>query len=114
MKLLLVEDEPALLSLLERYLGRLGYEVAGCGTRAEAAAVFEQGGFAIAVIDLTLPDGSGEELAKGFVASTPGLKVLFTSGHPSAPTGVPGSVFLQKPFWPGALGEALAGLGVSR
>ena len=41
--LLIVDDEPTLLDLLSRYLGRLGYEVQTCGDAQEALALFQAG-----------------------------------------------------------------------
>lgn len=100
-----------MLSLLDRYLQRMGYAVTPCANRAAALAAFETDphSFDGAVIDFTLPDGHGEELAAALRASAPRLKVLFTSGHPSA-SGGGSSAFLQKPFLPDALREALGKL----
>ena len=39
--LLIVDDEPTLLDLLSRYLGRLGHEVKTCGDAHEALALFQ-------------------------------------------------------------------------
>ncbi|MEZ5400691.1 MAG: response regulator [Bryobacteraceae bacterium] len=107
-RILLVEDEPALQSLLARYLARLGYEVTSCATRAEATPHAGEP-FRAAIIDLSLPDGPGEELAARLQDSRPELRVLLTSGYPAKTSGA-NTAFLQKPFLPAALAEALTAL----
>jgi DNA-binding NtrC family response regulator len=106
--LLIVDDEPKLLDLLHRYLGRLGYEVKTCGDAAEALALFqaEPDRFSMAITDLSLPALNGEELIERMRQIRPGLPAIITSGYPYQPRGA-GISFLQKPFLPQMLAEAV-------
>jgi DNA-binding NtrC family response regulator len=106
--LLIVDDEPNLLDLLRRYLGRLGYEVETCGDAQDALALFQAAPdrFSMAITDLTLPSLNGEELIERMRRLRPGLPVIITSGYPYQPR-APGVVFLQKPFLPQMLVEAV-------
>ena len=74
-RLLIVDDEPNLLDLLRRYLGRLGYEVETCGDAQEALALFQAGPdrFSMAITDLSLPSLNGEELIERMRQIRPGL-----------------------------------------
>lgn len=106
--LLIVDDEPKLLDLLSRYLGRIGYEVETCGDATEALARFqaEPDRFSMAITDLSLPSLNGEELIDRMRQIRPGLPAIITSGYPYVPRGA-GIGFLQKPFLPQMLLEAV-------
>lgn len=56
---LVVEDEPAIRSGIERMLERLGYAAEGVATAAEALAALERGTFDVMLVDINLPDASG-------------------------------------------------------
>jgi len=106
--LLIVDDEPKLLDLLTRYLGRLGYQVETCGDAEGALSLFQAGPdrFSMAVTDLSLPSMNGEELIERIRQLRPGLPAIITSGYPYVPRAV-GVGFLQKPFLPQMLAEAI-------
>ncbi len=106
--LLIVDDEPTLLDLLSRYLGRLGYQVETCGNAEDALARFQAGPdrFSLAITDLSLPSLNGEELIERMRELRPGLPAIITSGYPYVPRGA-GIGFLQKPFLPQMLLEAV-------
>jgi len=106
--LLIVDDEPTLLDLLSRYLGRLGYQVETCGDATAALARFqaEPDRFSMAITDLSLPSLNGEELIERMRQIRPGLPAIITSGYPYVPRGA-GIGFLQKPFLPQMLVEAV-------
>jgi len=106
--LLIVDDEPKLLDLLSRYLGRLGYEVETRGDAQEALALFQAGPdrFSMAITDLSLPSLNGEELIERIRQVRPGLPAIITSGYPYVPRAA-GVGFLQKPFLPQMLADAV-------
>jgi DNA-binding response OmpR family regulator len=62
LNILLVEDDPAIAAGLIYAFEREGYAVTHCGSVAAANAAGDD--FALAVIDLGLPDGSGFDVAK--------------------------------------------------
>jgi CheY-like chemotaxis protein len=114
-RLLVVDDEGPLLSLLKRYLERLGYEVDLADTAEAALEMFEidPRRYVCVLTDLTLPKMNGEELIDRLREHNPQLPALISSGYPyevkpgksKARTG-----FLQKPYVPQMLVEALIGL----
>src|SRR5579884_4190630 len=110
-RLLIVDDETALLELLKRYLERLGYTVDLASSAEDALARFERdpGGFACVLTDLALPGLDGEQLIERMRAAHPGLPALISSGYPYQPR-TPRTGFLQKPYLPKMLAEALEGL----
>jgi PAS domain S-box-containing protein len=81
--LLLVEDEPALRTLVATMLEEQGYAVlhAGNGLDAIAVAARHAGNIDLLVTDVVMPRLSGPELARQLQALRPGLEVLFMSGY---------------------------------
>jgi DNA-binding NtrC family response regulator len=107
-RLLLVDDEPALVDLLKTYLARLGYEVDACTTPEDALALFDAdpNRYALVLTDLTLPRMNGEEMLDRMRARNPKLRALIASGYPYEPRS-PRVGFLQKPFLPKMLAEEI-------
>lgn len=113
-RLLLVDDEVPLLRLLERYLGRLGFEVQACSEAEEALELFEADpdAYPLVMVDLNLPGMSGEELLGKILGASRSTRALVCSGYPVNPARFPETVqgrlsFLQKPFAPRMLAEML-------
>ena len=81
-KILLVEDDPEVLSLTKKVLEKNGYLVYPCRTAAEALAVYdrENGNLDLVLCDLILPDGKGLELIVLLKKSQPFLGTLLVSG----------------------------------
>lgn len=63
-RLLLVDDEDKILSLVENYLGQEGFETARAGNGREALEIFREQRFDLIVLDLMLPEISGLEVCK--------------------------------------------------
>jgi CheY-like chemotaxis protein len=105
---LLVDDEVALAELLKKYLERLGYRVEACTHPADALALFDAQAekYALLVTDLTMQSMDGEELIARCRQRAPDLRAIIVSGYPYEPRAA-GVAFLQKPFMPKALGEAV-------
>jgi two-component system cell cycle sensor histidine kinase/response regulator CckA len=107
-RLLLVDDEPALLDLLKKYLERLGYTVDACVSPEDALALFEAdpSRYGLVMTDLSLPGMNGEQMIDRMRARSPRLRAIVSSGYPyvarSKLTG-----FLQKPFVPTMLAEMI-------
>jgi len=113
-RILLVDDEEALLRLMYRYLVRLGYEVDPCAGAEQAWALFQSQPheYALAIVDLMMPGMPGQELIRRMLEVSPGLRVLTCSGHPFADSRLvaaePGRVrMLVKPFVPQMLADAV-------
>jgi CheY-like chemotaxis protein len=82
-RVLYVDDEPELVFLITRALGRLGIEAHGFAGAQEALTAFgrEPHGFTLVLTDLTMPGGmSGLELAEAVLAIRPDIPVVIASG----------------------------------
>ena len=108
--ILVVEDEPAVLSLSRRALETQGYVVLAASDAAAALRVVERHGGMIHLLltDVVMPGLSGRELADQLSGQRPGIRVLYMSGYPGDAvvqhgTLPAGSAFLQKPFSPDGL-----------
>ena len=103
--ILLVEDEPAILSMTGMMLEHLGFTVLAAGSPGEALRLAERhpGQIHLLLTDVIMPEMNGRDLAKNLLLLYPGLNRLFMSGYSAdviAPHGVldEGVHFLQKPF----------------
>ena len=107
---LLVEDEPAVLTIARMILERLGYAVLTAGTPSEAIrlAGAHAGEIHLLITDVVMPEMNGLDLEKRLLSLHPKLKCLFMSGYTAnviAHHGVlkAGVNFIQKPFSMGDL-----------
>ncbi|MGV1099330.1 ATP-binding protein [Thiovibrio sp. JS02] len=103
--LLVVEDDIAILGLVEKMLTKLNYRVLPAGTPSEALLSAEAHGSEISLLltDVVLPEMNGRELAEKLKSLCPGVKCLFMSGYTAnviVHRGVldKGIHFIQKPF----------------
>jgi DNA-binding NtrC family response regulator len=113
-RILIVDDEPALLRMLGVYLERLGYETEAASTTEEAWSKVENdpGRFVLAVLDATMPGLPMQELATRILAASPDICVVAASGYlvdtSALQDAAPGRVgFLHKPFTAEMLAEAV-------
>jgi two-component system cell cycle sensor histidine kinase/response regulator CckA len=103
-RVLVVEDEEALRSLVVEMLTCQGYEVvAATSPLAALDAAMSGASFDLMVTDLVMPGMSGRELADRVTAGCAGMKVLFMSGYTDDVVTRRGLMeermaFLQKPF----------------
>ncbi|HUS08261.1 MAG TPA: response regulator [Bryobacteraceae bacterium] len=116
-RILVVDDEQALLALMDIYLGRMGYAMQACASPNQALKLFESDpeAFDLSIVDLTMPEISGEELALKFVKLNPKLRVLLCTGYPYDVKALPAPVrnnfdVLLKPFVPKMLDKAVGDL----
>ena len=108
--LLLVEDEPEILTMLGKSLQGLGYTVLTAGNGRAALTLMQQHSHAVSLLitDIVLPDLAGPELAEGLRGIQPTLHVLFMSAYPGDAVVARGLIapdapFICKPFTPEAL-----------
>jgi len=88
-RLLLVEDETAILSVLRLTLERAGYliEIASSGTDALERFGAEIDTFDLVLSDVVMPgDVQGPDLARELIALKPDLHVILMSGYPDETT----------------------------
>ncbi len=79
-RLLIVDDEQALAKLMERTLRSRGYESDVAFTAADARRLFEASDYALALLDVRLPDESGYGLLEELRARRPDTAVVMISG----------------------------------
>ena len=79
---LLVDDVIAVRESLIAYLEDFSFVVFGAGSLAEALTVLEEHSIHIAVLDLRLPDGNGESLARTILQRWPTTSCVFYTGSP--------------------------------
>jgi CheY-like chemotaxis protein len=103
--ILLVEDEPAILTMTQMMLEKSGYSVLPASTPAEAEDLATNHGEKIHLLmtDVIMPEMNGRDLAGIISRLHPGIGLLFMSGYTAdviAHQGVldEGVAFLQKPF----------------
>lgn len=113
-RILLVDDEPALLESMRAYLARLGHTVAAFHDASSAWDCFTAEGstFQLVIADLTLDGMPGQELIAKVLERDPDVAVLATSGYTVSLMNLgekrDGRVAtLQKPFTPRMLTDAL-------
>jgi CheY-like chemotaxis protein len=109
---LVVEDQRAILVLVQRILSQRGYTVLTASDSNEALACVRAnpGRVNLLITDVILPGVSGPQLVRQMRDMRPGLRVLYMSGY-AEHAAIQRDVldcdagFLQKPFTPDALAE---------
>lgn len=114
-RVLVVDDEASIRSVLRRFLEQLGYEVEEAATCIEAERALRTALFDAAVLDYRLPDGTALDLLPGFRQREPRVPVLVLTGHASIPLAVRAiqegaDHFLTKPVELPALSAMVARL----
>jgi CheY-like chemotaxis protein len=81
-RVLVVDDEPTLVVMMEQKLRRLGYQVETASGAAEALETFARAPsrFDLVISDQTMPRMSGLELAVEFRRIRPGIPVILCTG----------------------------------
>jgi signal transduction histidine kinase len=109
LRVLFVEDEPALRRLGARLLEGSGHRVRTAGSAEEALALAEVEVFDVLVTDVVMPGQSGVDLARALRAKRPTLPVVLVSGYTADELrDAPREVVLTKPFAADELREAIA------
>jgi two-component system catabolic regulation response regulator CreB len=103
-RILVIEDEPAIADTLLYALRTEGFSPEWRTTGREGMAAFEQGGYALVILDVGLPDMSGFDLCRELRMRTP-VPVLFLtarSGEIDRVVGLElgGDDYVTKPFSP--------------
>jgi len=80
--ILLVDDEPMLIEMGKRIIGRLGYKVTGITDSVEAYAIFADSPleFDLVITDMTMPRLTGLKLAEKILAIRPEIPIIISSG----------------------------------
>jgi DNA-binding NtrC family response regulator len=82
-RILVVDDETVIAENLRLTLEREGHDVETAGNTVGAMLRMETREFALAVVDLILPDGDGLHLLRLLKAKDPSIEVIIMTGHGS-------------------------------
>lgn len=96
---LVVDDEPLILTMAETILSEYGYKVFTANGGQKALAMLSRGDTHVDMLltDLVMPGMSGRELIESVRQLYPTMKILCSSGF-IMPERQAGGLFLQKPF----------------
>lgn len=96
--ILVVDDTPAILTIIKIYLERAGFSVMTAEDSLQAWAVYTRYSSEIKLLltDVDMPNVTGTEMADRVLRDNPDLPVLFMSGN--APSSDRGWGCLFKPF----------------
>ncbi len=103
MRVLVVEDHDETRALVAQIIASLGHQVSAASTLAEARSLLDAGTFALIVLDLMLPDGSGTVLCTEARTKGETVPILILSARRDVTDRVNGleagaDDYLPKPF----------------
>ena len=113
-RVIVVDDEPAVRSIVKRMLEPAGYIVEEAEGPKEACETIDKSGpLDLLIADFRMPELTGDEVARRFRAAKPDVKVLFITGYADdlfAERSLlwDGEAFLEKPFSKKGLLEAVS------
>jgi len=116
-KILVVDDDPAILLTAQLILKRDGHEVVTTSNAYAGLAQLEEGRFDLIIIDLFMPEMDGLEAINQVNLRYPQLRIVVASGYPFEQTvaqrpdflatDIAAFISLKKPFRPADLREAV-------
>ncbi|HEY7648149.1 MAG TPA: sigma-54 dependent transcriptional regulator [Methylomirabilota bacterium] len=87
-RVLVVDDEKSILTLLEEALTQWGYQVTSAGTGAEALNALRTQVFDAALTDVRMPDMSGLDLLREIKKRDESIEVVIMTGYPTISSAV--------------------------
>lgn len=80
--ILLVDDEKAAVDITQKMLEKFGYKVTSTTSSREALEIFlgNPAAFDLVITDMTMPNMTGDELAKEILSSAPEMPVILCTG----------------------------------
>jgi len=82
-KILIVEDDAIIKTLISRALGSLGHSITTAKNGKEALAKVQELNYDLALLDIGLPDMLGTELLKKIRKINNEMVIIMITGHPS-------------------------------
>jgi DNA-binding response OmpR family regulator len=109
-RVLVIDDEPKIVSFVTRALSARGYDVDSASNGADALELMRLGAYAVVVLDLRLPDIDGIDVLRCTLEERPDQQVIVLSALPDVDTKVRcldigAADYITKPF---SLTELLA------
>jgi DNA-binding NtrC family response regulator len=117
-KVLVVDDDPGVRTMLSQTLDRSGYDVQSAVDGSEALCLIKDNQFNLVITDIRLPKVDGLQLLEEIKQSTPQLPVIVITGYGSVQNAVEAmqfgaSDYLLKPFSTEALQAAISRSGMA-
>jgi len=115
-RILVVEDDSLIREFVVEALREQGFEVIHASDGEEALEWCKRQAADVLVTDVRLPGGvDGWQIAERCREHDPELPVIYATGYsPIQPRPVPGSLFLQKPYHPDQIVQAVRQMTKSR
>lgn len=77
---LIIDDDPQILTLLELFLAKKGISSLCCSSAKEALGILRQNEIKLALVDICMPEMNGVELLDQIQKITPSTKVIMITG----------------------------------
>jgi two-component system, NtrC family, response regulator AtoC len=111
--ILVVDDEPTILTSCRRVLERAGHQVQAVDTPSSALDLCSRQRFDVILTDILMPGMSGLELIDHLKATAPAVRIVVMTGFGSREVAADAlqrgaSGLLVKPFTPAELREVVA------
>ena len=111
-KILVVDDEPSICDILEKFLKKKGYDIYRASDGKKAIALVESTSIDLIVSDIKMPGMSGVELLQKLRENGKTMPVLITTGFPTLDTAIEALKlgaydYLTKPFHLEEIGEKI-------
>ncbi|TFH28767.1 MAG: response regulator [Myxococcales bacterium] len=111
-RVLVVDDDQAILEFMETFLTKDGFEVTTLGNPKDAPEEVKAGGYHLVVLDLMMPGLGGVEVLEQIRRVDSDVAVVIFTGYPSLDTAVQSMKldavdYLKKPFNPDEFREVL-------
>jgi two-component system, OmpR family, response regulator len=102
-RVLVIDDEPKIVSFVTRALAARGYDVDSAGNGSDGLELIRMGGYAVVVLDLRLPDIDGIAVLRTTLDERPDQQVIVLSALPDVETKVRcldlgAADYITKPF----------------
>lgn len=102
--ILIVDDEPRIVEFVESYLEKSGYTVYKAYNGEDALSIFQQEDLSLILLDLMLPDISGEEICR-IIRKTSGIPIIMLTAKVEEESILKGldigaDDYITKPFSP--------------
>ena len=101
-KVLVIDDDYAMLDLAQYHLQKYGYEVATAQSAEDGLQLMREHSYPVALVDLYLPDSNGITLVEKLLEIAPTTAIIMVTGNGSISTAVEAmnagaSSFVEKP-----------------
>jgi two-component system, NtrC family, response regulator AtoC len=118
-KVVVVDDEKSICSLLVQYLAKKGYNAFQAFSAEEAISIIKEKGIDLVLTDIKMPGKSGVDLLKWVKEFNHFIPVIITTGFPTLDTAIEALKlgafdYLTKPFHLEEIGEKIRRALLSR